>query len=86
MGLNISQHLGVRNFLRLHFALLFFLKVFLNVKQRLQVPQRIVNLRLRHLRTDAGLAADDVAVVSDQQLPCNVLANVVTALIVAYNN
>ena len=83
MGLNISQHLGVRNFLRLHFALLFFLKVFLDVKQRLQVPQRIVNLRLRHLRTNACLAAYDIAVVADQQMPSDVLANVVCALVIA---
>lgn len=65
MLLHIAQHRGMRNLLR-HFALLLLLEVLLNVEQSLQVPQRVVDLRLRHLGPDARLAAGDVAVVPDQ--------------------
>lgn len=82
MLLNIAQHRGVRNFLR-HLTGLLFLEVLLDVEQRLQIPERIVDLLFRHLGTDACLAADNITVVSDQQLPGDVLANVVRALVVA---
>ena len=85
VGLHASQHILVRDVREVllrrtiptacALALrLLLINILLRIEKRLQIPQRVVHLRLRHVSLDSVLAARDVAPVVNQQLARLILA------------